>query len=77
VDISWVIQLTFVKVYHNYDYVIIDSSSGLAADDTTSWAPKLMRPSSSCDCRVDSGDAEIAGLLYNRQVNVPGVILNY
>ena len=71
---------TFVKeVYHNYDYVIIDSSSVLAADDTTSWAPKIdatlfIVRLSHASIRVTRKSLE---LLYNRQVNVPGVILNY
>lgn len=71
---------TFVKeVYHNYDYVIIDSSSVLAADDTTSWAPKIdatlfIVRLSHASIRATRKSLE---LLYNRQVNVPGVILNY
>ena len=71
---------TFVKeVYHNYDYVIIDSSSVLAADDTTSWAPKIdttlfIVRLSYTSIRVTRKSLE---LLYNRHVKVPGVILNY
>src|SRR5207248_9442603 len=29
------------EIYHQYDYIIIDSSPVLAADDTTSLAPKI------------------------------------
>ena len=71
---------TFVKeVYHNYDYVIIDSSSVFAADDTTSWAPKFdatlfIVRLSHASIRVMRKSLE---LLYNRQANVRGVILNY
>jgi capsular exopolysaccharide synthesis family protein len=71
---------TFVKeVYHNYDYIIIDSSSVLAADDTTSWASKIdatlfIVRLSYTSARLTRKSLE---LLYNRRVNVPGVILNY
>jgi succinoglycan biosynthesis transport protein ExoP len=71
---------TFLKeVYHNYDYIIVDSSPILAADDTTSWAPKIdatlfVVRLSFTSARLTRKSLE---LLYNRQVNVPGVILNY
>jgi len=61
-----------------YDYVIFDSAPVLVADDTASFAPKL-------DCilfvvRMSSTMARLSGkaldLLYERQVNVGGVILN-
>ncbi|MBK8038017.1 MAG: polysaccharide biosynthesis tyrosine autokinase [Verrucomicrobiaceae bacterium] len=61
-----------------YDYVIFDSAPVLVADDTASFAPKL-------DCvlfivRMSSTMARLTGkaldLLYERQVNVGGVILN-
>lgn len=71
---------TFLKeVYHNYDYIIIDSSPVLAADDTTSWAPKIdatlfIVRLSYTSARLTRKSLE---LLYNRQVNVPGVVLNY
>jgi capsular exopolysaccharide synthesis family protein len=67
------------EVYHNYDYIIIDSSPVLAADDTTSWAPKIdailfVVRLSYTSARLTRKSLE---LLYNRQVNVPGVVLNY
>ena len=66
-------------VYHQYDYIIIDSSPVLAADDTTSLAPKIdatlfVVRLSYTSARLTKKSLE---LLYNRQVNVPGVILNY
>jgi len=71
---------TFVKeVYHNYDYAIIDSSSVLPADDTTSWAPRIdatlfIVRLSYTSIRVMRESLE---LLNNRHVIVRGVILNY
>src|SRR5438045_6759552 len=67
------------EIYQHYDYVIIDSSPVLAADDTTSLAPKIdatlfVVRLSSTSARLTTKALE---LLYNRQVNVPGVILNY
>jgi succinoglycan biosynthesis transport protein ExoP len=66
-------------MYSNYDYIIIDSSPVLAADDTTSLAPKIdatlfVVRLSYTSARLTRKSLE---LLYNRQVNVPGVILNY
>ncbi len=61
-----------------YDYVIFDSAPMLVADDTASFAPKV-------DVvlfvvRMSSTMARLSGkaldLLYERQVNVGGVILN-
>lgn len=67
------------EIYHQYDYIIIDSSPVLAADDTTSLAPKIdatlfVVRLSYTSARLTKKSLE---LLYNRQVNVPGVILNY
>lgn len=67
------------EMYANYDYIIIDSSPVLAADDTTSLAPKIdatlfVVRLSYTSARLTRKSLE---LLYNRQVNVPGVILNY
>ena len=67
------------EIYSNYDYIIIDSSPVLAADDTTSLAPKIdatlfVVRLSYTSARLTRKSLE---LLYNRQVNVPGVILNY
>src|SRR4051812_1552914 len=67
------------ELYNHYDYIIIDSSPVLAADDTTSLAPKIdatlfVVRLSYTSARLTKKSLE---LLYNRQVNVPGVILNY
>src|SRR5881227_1849138 len=66
------------EIYHQYDYIIIDSPPVLAADDTTSLAPKidatlLVVRLSYTSARLTKKALE---LLYNRQVGVPGVILN-
>ena len=66
-------------MYDHYDYIIIDSSPVLAADDSTSLAPKIdatlfVVRLSYTSARLTRKSLE---LLYNRQVNVPGVILNY
>ncbi|MDQ6939837.1 MAG: CpsD/CapB family tyrosine-protein kinase, partial [Verrucomicrobiota bacterium] len=67
------------EIYHLYDYIIIDSSPVLAADDTTSLAPKI--DATLFVVRLSYTSARLTKkameLLYNRQVNVPGVILNY
>jgi succinoglycan biosynthesis transport protein ExoP len=67
------------EIYHQYEYIIIDSSPVLAADDTTSLAPKidatlLVVRLSYTSARLTKKALE---LLYSRQVNVPGIILNY
>src|SRR5881227_2719109 len=66
-------------IYNHYDYIIIDSSPVLAAHDSTSLAPKIDAPLfvvrlSYTSARLVRKSLE---LLYSRQVNVPGVILNY
>ncbi len=71
---------TFLKdIYNHYDYIIIDSSPVLAADDTTSLAPKI--DATLFVVRLSYTSARLTKkaleLLYNRQVNVPGVILNH
>ncbi len=67
------------EIYNEYDYIVIDSSPVLAADDTTSLAPKI--DSTLFVVRLSYTSARLTRksleLLYNRQVNVPGVILNY
>jgi Mrp family chromosome partitioning ATPase len=67
------------EIYLHYDYIIIDSSPVLAADDTTSLAPKI--DATLFVVRLSYTSARLTKkaleLLYNRQVNVPGVILNY
>jgi capsular exopolysaccharide synthesis family protein len=67
------------EIYNHYDYIIIDSSPILAADDTTSLAPKIdatlfVVRLSYTSARLTKKSLE---LLYNRQVNVAGIILNY
>ncbi|MEQ1749583.1 MAG: polysaccharide biosynthesis tyrosine autokinase [Prosthecobacter sp.] len=61
-----------------YDYVIFDSAPVLVADDTASFAPKL--DAVLFVVRLSSTMARLSGkaldLLYDRQVNVGGVILN-
>ncbi len=72
-------DLFLKEIYQHFDYIIIDSSPILAADDTTSLAPKIdatlfVVRLSYTSARLTRKSLE---LLYNRQVNVPGVILNY
>ncbi len=61
-----------------YDYIIFDSAPVLVADDTGSFAPKL--DTILFVVRMSSTMARLSGkaldLLYDRQVNVGGVILN-
>jgi capsular exopolysaccharide synthesis family protein len=67
------------EIYSHYDYILIDSSPVLAADDTTSLAPKI--DATLFVVRLAYTSARLTRksleLLYNRQVNVPGVILNF
>ncbi len=67
------------EIYQYYDYVIIDSSPVLAADDTTSLAPKI--DATLFVVRLSYTSARLTKkaleLLYGRQVNIPGVILNF
>src|SRR6266513_1185332 len=67
------------EIYNEYDYIIIDSSPILAADDTTSLAPKI--DATLFVVRLAYTSARLTRksleLLYHRQVNVPGVILNF
>lgn len=67
------------EMYQNYDYILIDSSPIMAADDTTSLAPKI--DATLFIVRLSYTSARLTRkaleLLYNRQVNVPGVILNF
>lgn len=66
------------EMAEEYDYVIFDSAPVLVADDTGSFAPKIdavlfvVRMSSTM-ARLS---AKALDLLYDRQVNVGGVILN-
>jgi succinoglycan biosynthesis transport protein ExoP len=72
-------DLLLREIYAFYDYIIIDSSPVLAADDTTSLAPKI--DATLFVIRLSYTSARLTRkaleLLYNRQVNVPGVILNF
>lgn len=67
------------EMYQHYDYILIDSSPVLAADDTTSLAPKI--DATLFVVRLAYTSARLTRksleLLYSRQVNVPGVILNF
>ena len=67
------------EIYSHYEYIVIDSSPILAADDTTSLAPKI--DATLFVVRLSYTSARLTRkaleLLYNRQVNVPGVILNF
>src|SRR5438552_4807488 len=67
------------EIYYYYDYILIDSSPVLAADDTTSLAPKI--DATLFVVRLSYTSARLTKkaleLLYSRQVNVPGVILNF
>ena len=67
------------EIYKQYDYILIDSSPVLAADDTTSLAPKI--DATIFVVRLAYTSARLTKkaleLLYGRQVNVPGVILNF
>jgi polysaccharide biosynthesis transport protein len=67
------------EMYHQYDYILIDSSPVLAADDTTSLAPKIDATLFVVRLSYTSARLTKKGLelLYSRQVNVPGVILNF
>ncbi len=67
------------EIYQHYDYVIIDSSPILAADDTTSLAPKIDATIFVVRLSYTSARLTKKALegLYNRQVNIPGVILNF
>src|SRR5213595_2182257 len=67
------------EIYQSYDYIIIDSSPVLAADDTTSLAPKIDATLFVVRLSYTSARLTKKGLelLYGRQVNVPGVILNF
>ncbi len=66
------------EMSEDYDYVIFDSAPVLVADDTASFAPKL--DTILFVVRMSSTMARLCGkaldLLYERQVNIGGVILN-
>lgn len=66
------------EVQKEYDYVIIDSPPVLAADDTTSLAPKIDGAIFVIRAGVTSARLARSALdaLYQRQVNVLGVVLN-
>src|SRR5260370_1315249 len=72
-------EALFKELYQHYDYVIIDSSPVLAADDTTSIAPKI--DATIFVVRLSYTSARLTKkaleLLYRRQVNNHGVILHF
>jgi capsular exopolysaccharide synthesis family protein len=72
-------DLLLKEMYKQYDYILIDSSPVLAADDTTSLAPKI--DATLFVVRLSYTSARLIRkgleLLYGRQVNVPGIILNF
>ncbi len=67
------------ELYASYDYVIMDSSPVLAADDTASLAPKM--DATLFVVRLGFTSAKMSRkaleILDKRQANVPGVILNF
>ena len=67
------------ELYAHYDYVIMDSSPVLAADDTASLAPKM--DATLFVVRLGFTSAKMSRkaleILDKRQANVPGVILNF
>jgi polysaccharide biosynthesis transport protein len=71
-------DLFLAEVGGEYDFVIFDSAPVLVADDTASFAPKA--DTTLFVVRMSSTMARLAakalGQLYDRQVNVGGVILN-
>ncbi len=66
------------ELYPMYDYIIIDSSPVLAADDTASLAPKI--DATLFVVRMGFTSAKMTRksleILYDRQANIPGLILN-
>ena len=71
-------DLLIKELYDAYDYIIIDSSPILAADDTASLAPKI--DATLFVVRLSFTSAKMTRksleILYNRQANIPGLILN-
>ena len=66
------------ELYPLYDFIIIDSSPVLAADDTASLAPKI--DATLFVTRMGFTSAKMTRksleILYGRQANIPGLILN-
>ncbi|TLD72302.1 polysaccharide biosynthesis tyrosine autokinase [Phragmitibacter flavus] len=66
------------ELAEEYDYIIFDTAPVLVADDTASFAPKI--DATLFVVRISSTTARLSAkaldLLYERQVNVAGVILN-
>ena len=65
-------------VYPEYDYIIVDTAPVRAADDTASLAPKMdavlfVVRLSHTSAKMSRNSLEI---LYKRQANIPGLILN-
>ena len=75
----WSAHIHLLLKIADYDRIIFDSAPVLATDDTACLAPKIdatlfVVRLSYTSARLTRKSLE---LLYNRQVNVPGVILNY
>jgi succinoglycan biosynthesis transport protein ExoP len=66
------------EVYNNYDYVILDSSPIMAADDAASLAPKIDAALFVLRFSQSSPDAsrKALSLLSDRQANIVGIICN-
>ena len=66
------------ELYPLYDYIIIDSSPVLAADDTASLAPKI--DATLFVVRLSFTPAKMTRksleILHKRQANIPGLVLN-
>lgn len=69
----------FRDIHRHYDHIIIDSRPVLAGDDTANLAPKL--DATLLIARLSHTSARLTKkalqLLYSRQVDVPGIILNF
>jgi succinoglycan biosynthesis transport protein ExoP len=67
------------EIYPEFDYIIIDSSPLLAADDTASLAPKI--DAVLFVVRLAFTPAKMTRkaleILEKRQANIPGLILNF
>ncbi len=66
------------EVYQHFDFVLFDSAPVLAADDTASLAPKVdgtlfVIRAGYTSARLGRNALE---LLYQRQVNVMGIVFN-
>ena len=66
------------EIYQHFDFILFDSAPVLAADDTASLAPKV--DGTLFVIRAGYTSARLArnalDLLYQRQVNVMGIVFN-